>query len=67
MIPVPSGPGDLIPSPEASRPILRGGEPMPLVMQAMEEIDGLKRSLAETLKRLEGLEGRIAALESRMK
>jgi hypothetical protein len=65
MIPVPPGPGDILPSPETSRPILRGGEPVPLVMQAMEEIDVLKRGLADLLKRLEALEGRVAALESR--
>lgn len=67
MIPVPPGPGDILPSPETARPILRGGEPMPLVMQAMEEIDALKRSLADLAKRLEALEGRVSGLESRLK
>jgi hypothetical protein len=67
MIPVPPGPGDILPSPETSRPILRAGEPMPLVMQAMEEIDALKRGVADLLKRLEALEGRVAALEASQK
>jgi len=38
---------------------------MPLVLQAMDEIDALKRNLADLLKRLESVEGRVAALESR--
>lgn len=64
MIPVPPGPGDILPTPEGSRP-LRGGESVPLALQAMDEIDALKRTLADLLKRLEGIEGRVAALESR--
>ena len=38
---------------------------MPLVLQAMDEIDALKRNLADLLKRLESVEGRVAALEPR--
>ncbi|HKZ89129.1 MAG TPA: hypothetical protein VJ300_02605 [Thermoplasmata archaeon] len=65
MIPVPPGPGDILPTPEGSRPLRGGGESMPLVLQAMDEIDALKRNLADLLKRLESVEGRVAALESR--
>lgn len=64
MIPVPPGPGDIPRPPEEPRPYPRGGEPLPLVMQAMEEIDALKRTLGELTKRLEALEHRVATLES---
>jgi len=49
--------------PEEPRPEVRRGEPSSLVLQALEEIEALKRSLSELVKRLEGLETRIAVLE----
>jgi len=64
MIPVPRGPGDVLPSPEDTRPIMRGGEPMPLVMQALADLDVLKRTLGDLTKRIESVEHRVAALES---
>ncbi len=64
MIPVPRGPGDLPVPPEEPRPVIRRGEPSSLVLQAMEEIEALKRSLSELVKRLEGLEHRVSALEA---
>lgn len=63
MIPQPPGPGDLYPSPEGTRPIGRGEAPVPLVFQALEEIDALKKALADLAKRLEALEQRVAGLE----
>ena len=63
MIPTPRGPGDLPVPPEEPRPEVRRGEPSSLVLQALEEIEALKRSLSELVKRLEGLETRIAVLE----
>ncbi len=67
MIPSPPGPGDIPLPPEGYRPIVRTNDPTPLVMQAMEEIDALKRGLADLTKRLEALEGRVAALEASLK
>lgn len=64
MIPVPRGPGDLPPGPETTQPKPRGGEPLSLAFQALEEIEAIKRSLAEFVKRLEALEHRVAALET---
>ena len=64
MIPVPRGPGDLPVPPEEPRPAVRGGEPVPLVFQALEELESLKRSLADLLKRFDGLEHRVSALEA---
>lgn len=71
MIPVPPGPGDILPSPETIGPVPRGGgEPVqPLVLQAFVEIDELKRLMGEFRKRLEALEHRLAgtdALEQRV-
>lgn len=43
--------------------MVRGGEPVSLVLLAMDEIDGLKRTLDALTKRLEALEGRVAGLE----
>jgi ubiquinone biosynthesis protein UbiJ len=37
---------------------------MPLVFQALEEIDSLKRGIEALVQRLDGLERRVAALES---
>gem|GEM_PF-3704722 len=43
----------------------RGGVPTPpLVLQAFDEIEGLKRAFADLRKRLEALEHRFAGLES---
>lgn len=64
MIPVPRGPGDLPVPPEEPRPTVRGGDSTPLVFQALEEIEALKRTFAELLKRLEALEHRVVALEA---
>jgi len=64
MIPTPRGPGDLVPSPEGTALPKLGGEPQPLALQALEEIEGLKRSVAEIAKRLEALEHRVAGLEA---
>lgn len=50
--------------PEEPRPAVRRGEPVPLVVQALEEIETLKRTLSELVKRLEGVEHRVAALEA---
>jgi len=63
MIPVPRGPGDLPPMPEEPRPIIRGAEPTSLVLQAMDEIDALKKAVAGLVKRLEALEHRVASME----
>jgi hypothetical protein len=64
MIPVPRGPGDLPVPPEKPRPATRGGEPGSLVLQALEEIEAVKRSLVDLMKRLEALEHRVSALEA---
>ena len=64
MIPVPRGPGDIPAPPEEPRPAVRGGDSTPLVFQALEEIEALRRTIAELVKRLEGLEHRVAALEA---
>jgi hypothetical protein len=64
MIPTPRGPGDLPRPPEEPRPAIRGSEPGSLVLQALEEIEGLKRTLSDMVKRLEALEHRISALET---
>jgi len=64
MIPVPRGPGDIPPGPETTQPKPRGGEPLPLAFQALDEIEAIKRSLAEFVKRIEALEHRVAALET---
>lgn len=65
MIPVPRGPGDLPTPPDEPRPAVRRGEPGSLVLAALEEIEALKRTLADLVKRLESLEHRISALETR--
>lgn len=49
--------------PEEPGPAIRRGEPGSLVLQALEEIEALKRSLAELVKRLEALEHRVSGLE----
>ncbi len=64
MIPVPRGPGDLPVPPERPQPEVRRGEPTSLVLQALDEIEALKRALSELAKRLEGLEHRVVALEA---
>ena len=63
MIPVPRGPGDLPPTPEQPKPIVRGIEPASLALQAMQEIETLKETVAGLVKRLEALEHRVAGLE----
>lgn len=64
MIPTPRGPGDLPVPPEEPRPTARGGEPNSLVLQALEEIEAVKRTLAELTKRLDALEHRVSTLET---
>lgn len=65
MIPVPPGPSDVVPSPEPFGGIPRGGaSPPPLVLAAFDEIEGLKRLIAELQKRLEALEQRVAGMAS---
>lgn len=64
MIPVPRGPGDLPVPPEEPRPVGRRGEPSSLVLQALEEIEALKRSLADLAKKIGALEHRVSALEA---
>lgn len=64
MIPTPRGPGDLPVPPEEPRPAVRRGEPGSLVLQALEEIEAVKRGLADVVKRLESLEHRLSALET---
>jgi ubiquinone biosynthesis protein UbiJ len=49
--------------PEEPRPIIRGAEPTSLVLQAMDEIDALKKAVAGLVKRLEALEHRVASME----
>lgn len=44
---------------------MRGAEPAPLVKRALDEIEVHKQTLDDFAKRLEALEGRVAALESR--
>lgn len=62
-IPTPPRPGDIPPGPEEPRPAVRGGEPLNLVFQALEEVDVLKRELGDLRKKLETLEHRVSALE----
>lgn len=62
--PHPPGPGDLPPTP-GFHPVVRGAEPAPLVKRALDEIEVHKQTLDDFAKRLEALEGRVAALESR--
>ncbi len=64
MIPVPRGPGDIPVPPEEPRPAVRGGGAPPLVLQALEEIDALRKALEALVKRIEGLEQRVASLET---
>lgn len=64
MIPTPRGPGDLPVPPEEPRPSVRRGEPSSLVLQVLDEIEALKRSLADLVKRLEAIEHRVATLEA---
>lgn len=66
MIPVPPGPGDVLPTPESIGPIPRCcGEPAPpLVLQAFDEIDVLKRLIADLRKRIEALEHRLAGIDA---
>ena len=64
MIPVPPNAPDVLPGPEPIGVGPRGGEPLPpLVLQAFDEIEELKRTLAELRKRFEALEHRVVALE----
>ncbi len=44
--------------------MVRRGEPSSLVLQALEEIEAIKRSLTELVKRLEAIEHRVATLEA---
>lgn len=70
MIPVPLGPSDVMPSPEPFGGVPRGGEPVPpLVLAAFDEIEGLKKLVAELRKRLDALEhlvSGVTALEERV-
>lgn len=43
--------------------MVRGAEPVSLVLQALDEIEALKRSLDALTTRLDGLEHRVAGLE----
>ena len=45
-------------------PTRRGGEPVSLVLHALDEIESVKASVDALVKRLEALEHRVAALES---
>ncbi len=64
MIPTPRGPGDLPVPPEEPRPAVRREGASSLVFQALEEIEAVKRTLADLMKRLEAVEHRISALET---
>ncbi len=50
--------------PEEPRAATRRGKPDSLVLEALEEIEGLKRPLSDLLKRLESLEHRVAVLDA---
>lgn len=61
MIPVPPNAPDILPTPEPAVPTRRGGEAVPpLVLQAFDEIDELRRTIAGLRTRLEALENRLA-------
>ena len=64
MIPQPRGPGDIPPGPEQPMPTPRRGEPVSLVLHALDEIESVKTAVDVLVKRLEALEHRVAALES---
>ncbi len=54
----------MLPGPEEPIPAPRGGEPVSLVFQTMEEIDLLKNAIEGLTKRLEALEHRVASLDA---
>lgn len=54
----------MLPGPEEPIPAPRGGEPVSLAFQAMEEIDLLKNAIEGLTKRLEALEHRVASLDA---
>jgi len=63
MIPTPGGPDIPFPPPE---PTPSGRHPSPAVLayKAMEDIEDLKKQMTALLARFEGLERRVATLES---
>ena len=63
MIPTPPRPGDIPPGPEEPTPRVRGGEPLNLVFQALEEVGALRTQLEDLAKKVDTLERRVAALE----
>ena len=64
MIPIPPGPGVLPPT-SGFHPVVGGAEPAPLVKRTLDEIEIHTQTLDDFAKRLEALEGRVPALESR--
>ncbi len=63
MIPTPR-PGDLPEAPEKAGPPGRGAEPLPLLLQSLEEIEELKKTVKGLTGKLKELERRVQALES---
>ncbi len=64
MVSVPRGPGDRPRPPEEPHVRIGGEGTSPLILQALDEIEALKRSLVELVKRFEALEHRVATLET---
>jgi len=64
MIPTPR-PGNIPESPEKTGPPSRGSDPTPLILQSLEEIEELKKSVKALSEKMRELERRLEALEEK--
>ncbi|MFQ6127429.1 MAG: hypothetical protein ACE5QW_00770 [Thermoplasmata archaeon] len=55
--------GEIPQPPERRRPPIVGEPPSPLWADMKDELDSMKKAIADLRKRVEGLEGRVSVLE----
>lgn len=55
--------GEIPQPPERGRPPTFGEPPSPLWADMKDELDSMKKAIADLRKTMEGLEGRVSALE----
>ena len=56
--------GEIPQPPERRRPPTHGEPPSPLWADMKDELDAMKKAIAELRKRMEALESRVSALET---
>ncbi|MFQ6106483.1 MAG: hypothetical protein ACE5QF_02690 [Thermoplasmata archaeon] len=59
--------GEIPEPPEPQKPPTLGEPPSPLWADMKDELDSMKKAIQDLRKRMEGLEGRVTALEESMR